>query len=768
MPATDLELLLRFSRDGDETAFTTLVDRHLPMVYSAACRILSTEKHLAPDIAQRVFTNLVARLPRVIAYMEAAALARVEDGSSPPSVMGWLHRDTRFAAMEILRRESRRRRRETVAAHTDVVSEDSEPDWSRLRLFLDESLDELSDSDREALLLRFFHDHDSGAIGAVLGTSEEAARKRIGRALERLRERLTARGIFCTSAALALVFESQGLEAPPAGLLPRIARQALSFAAPPPVSTLTSFSSLMSSTLLKTVVITGVLGLGVVLTLQWAGRRSVESVSGRSSPETRTPASARPMMDPTDGARARVGTRSRAQAVAGADAAEVAALSRLRELLYAADARPARVSPDPRIRSVIEEWAGSRRIFVPLLQEALVDERREVVTRAASGVMVLGPEAVDCGPELIVALRKNSAGHTIASLGFALARIGPAPDLLPGVLAVLREKPQHNVAFTECLGSLVGDDFEAVHAALSPLLRDRDPLLQELAASVLVKSTGSTPDPEMLRIAIASLSSDNLNSQHLGLDILGRVGTGPGQGADPVDARRLGDAADDVVVALIHVANHSQLAERRARARKLLDQLEPTLRQDNPDFDRWLSEQEATERFRRKMVAGDVGIAELQDGLSRHPDASHEAAKRLAAYGSAARAALPSLHQALAALEPSETDSRFDRSTKLERRGQIVDAMRKLAPDQPSPIFSRGDVRLIFEPLSALSGPGAVAGRAEALQEVLAPLLTEGLEPGEKLRPDQLRQILVSIGKVDPGLRDAMLAAAQSVDPTFR
>lgn len=452
MPATDLELLLRFSRDGDETAFTTLVNRHLPMVYSAACRILFTDKHLAPDIAQRVFTNLVACLPRVIAHMEAAAVARVEEGSSPPSVMGWLHRDTRFAAMEILRRESRRRR-ETVAVLTDVVSENSEPDWTRLRPFLDESLDELPDSD------------------LILGASRCRCRR---------------------------------------------------------------------------------------------GRRFLQAPGG------------------------------------------------------------------------------------------------------------------------------------------SICRRHPPGPGFPG-----------------------------------------------------------SPGSERHR-------SDNINSQHLGLDILGRVGTGPGQDADPIAARRLGDAADDVVVALMHVANHSQLAERRTRARKLLDRLEPTLRRDNPDFDRWLTEQEATERFRRKMAAGDVGIAELQDGLTRHPDASHDVAKRLAAYGPEARAALPSLHQALAALEPSETDSRFDRSTKLERRGQIVDAMRKLAPDQPSPIFSRGDVRLIFEPLSTLSGPGAATGRAEALQEVLAPLSTGGLEPAEELRPERLRQILEAIGQVDPALRDAMFSASRSLDPTFR
>lgn len=768
MPPDDLELLVRFSRDGDETAFATLVDRHLPVVYAAARRIVCSDEHLAPDIAQRVFTKLAARLPRVIAHLEAVAVARTDDGSPPPSVRGWLHRDTCLTAMEVLRKETRRRRRETAATPSEQVSGNPEPDWNRLRPFLDQSLDELPDPDREALLLRFFHDRDPAAIGATLGTSRDAARKRIERALERLRQRLTARGISCTAAALTLAFETHGSEAPPAELLRRIERQTLASVASKSFPTTAVFSTLMSSTLLKTVLITGVVGLGLALTFRLASRPSADSASDGSSRGSRTSDGGRPSADPADAARGRMGRRSQAKAEGDADAGELAALSRLREALHAASARPARILPDPGIRSVIEEWTGSRRLFLPLLREALASDRPEVVTRAASGVMVIGPEAVDCGQELILALRKNSFGRTLGSLGSALARIGPAPDLLPRVLEVLREKPQHNLAFADCLGSLAGEDPGTIRAALEPLLRDRDPLLQELAAGVLVKSTASAPDPELLRIAIASLSSDTLNSQHLGLDIISQFGTRAGPDADPSFAHRLGAAADDVVVALIRVANHSQLAERRTRARKLLDRIEPTLRRDNPEFDRWLSEQEATDQFRRRMMAGTLGIAELVEGLSRHPGASDDVAKRLAEYGPDARAALPSLHQALEALEPSEKDSPFDRSTRFERRGHIVEAIRKLAPDQPSPIFSRADVRKILEPLSVLSKPGPSEARFEALREVFMPLLSEGFKPDEELRPDQLRRLLASIGLVDPALRDALLAEAQSVDPTFR
>lgn len=771
MPPNDLELLQRFSRTGDEEAFATLVTRYLPMVYAAARRMAGAEAHLAPDIAQLVFTNLASRLPRVLAHLEALGRERVgDDTAAAPSIVGWLHRDTRYTTMEWLRRETRRRRRETATTCGMTGSPpgqppEPEPDWAQVRPLLDQALHELPAIDREALLLRFFGHRDHASIGAALGRSQDAARKRVERALDRLQQRLATRGITTTAAALAAACAAHGWEEPPAGLAERLTRLGLASVTPAATPWFASLTTLMSSTLAKVVTVTAAIVVLVGLTLPWVGRW-LDSDSPPAMPdlpdavgEAATPAT-------TPGTAPRAGGRRPTRAAA--DPAEAAALDRLRQVLYAANRRPARVMPDPAVREAIEAWTGPRRVFLPLLREALASDRAEVVSRAAAAVMVLGPEAAACGGDLVRAMRSNTSGNSMMSLGSALAKVGPAPELLPDLISVLRDKPQHNLAFAQCLNSLAGTDLNLLQNTLVPLLQDPNPQVQELALGVLANAAPAAIEPEMLRIAVASLRSENVNSQHLGLEILQRTGKEPASGPGAVSVARLGTAAGDIVAALIEVANHSPLADRRTRARKLIDQLEPALRQENPDFDRWLKEQEANDRFRRRMLSEPLPVEELVQGLTRYPEIAPDIAGQLAQRGPEARAAVPALHQALAALEPSTRSSKFDRTAALESRGQILQAIRRLAPDQPGPFFSRREVQQVIEPLAALSDAGMSDDQEKALRQALASIFPEGSTKPEELQPDQLRRVLSAVGQINPELRDAMLAVARAADPNFR
>ena len=54
----DSELLLRYSSDGSQDAFTELVARHLPLVYNAALRQVAGEAQLAREAAQDVFIDM--------------------------------------------------------------------------------------------------------------------------------------------------------------------------------------------------------------------------------------------------------------------------------------------------------------------------------------------------------------------------------------------------------------------------------------------------------------------------------------------------------------------------------------------------------------------------------------------------------------------------------------------------------------------------------------------------------------------------------------
>src|SRR5256885_14496054 len=104
--------------------------------------------------------------------------------------------------------DQRRKTRE-AAAFALHVTDESSPDWERLRPLLDEAIDELPEADRSAVVLRFLEQRAFLDIGATLRLSEDTARKRVDRALEKLRAVLERRGVNSTSAALATVFAKQ-------------------------------------------------------------------------------------------------------------------------------------------------------------------------------------------------------------------------------------------------------------------------------------------------------------------------------------------------------------------------------------------------------------------------------------------------------------------------------------------------------------------------------------------------------------------------------
>jgi RNA polymerase sigma factor (sigma-70 family) len=197
----DQQLLHRYT-EGSETAFRELVERHLNLVYSAALRRVGNDAHLAQDVAQLVFTDL-ARKAR----------------SLPSNVVlaGWLHRASRYAAAQLMRTNQRRQQREQEAVAMNDLKSDS-TDWTALRPTLDDALDQLNQTDRDALLLRFFEQRTLAEVGLKLGSNEDAARKRVSRALDKLRAILIHRGVTTTAAALSAVISANAVQLAPAGL----------------------------------------------------------------------------------------------------------------------------------------------------------------------------------------------------------------------------------------------------------------------------------------------------------------------------------------------------------------------------------------------------------------------------------------------------------------------------------------------------------------------------------------------------------------------
>ncbi|HZQ46895.1 MAG TPA: sigma-70 family RNA polymerase sigma factor, partial [Verrucomicrobiae bacterium] len=145
---SDAQLLHDYAGNGQEAAFREIVTRHTDLVYSAALRQVDSPD-LAGDIAQSVFVDLARKAKPVGERLAANA-----------SVVGWLYRSTRYAALNHLRDSRRRATQERQAMEQLLTNSEPAPDWERICPILDEALAGLSEEDREALLLRYFKNHD--------------------------------------------------------------------------------------------------------------------------------------------------------------------------------------------------------------------------------------------------------------------------------------------------------------------------------------------------------------------------------------------------------------------------------------------------------------------------------------------------------------------------------------------------------------------------------------------------------------------------------
>ncbi len=185
MGHTDLDLIRQFAREKSQPAFTALVHRHVDLVYSAALRQVRSPD-LAGEVSQSVFLDL----------------AREADKLKPDSILtAWLYQVTRRRAIDVIRRESRRYARERLAAEMAAMNTTANAaDWTHIEPLLDEAMDALDETDRAAILLRFFENKSLREVGTALGASDDAAQKRVSRAIERLREFFAKRGV--TAAAL--------------------------------------------------------------------------------------------------------------------------------------------------------------------------------------------------------------------------------------------------------------------------------------------------------------------------------------------------------------------------------------------------------------------------------------------------------------------------------------------------------------------------------------------------------------------------------------
>lgn len=197
----DNALLIQYTQNGSEAAFSQLLARHLPLVYRTCRRELGSES-LAEDAAQVVFL-LLAR--------KAGSLR------AGPSLAGWLYQTAVFVAKDVRKQEARRKRREEAVMQEAVHAQTAPAsEGDTIEPLLNAALSALKPADRDAVLLRFLEGHTLAETGALLGVTEDAARMRCARALEKLRRYLTSHGAGVTGLALTAFMTAEAAHPVPA------------------------------------------------------------------------------------------------------------------------------------------------------------------------------------------------------------------------------------------------------------------------------------------------------------------------------------------------------------------------------------------------------------------------------------------------------------------------------------------------------------------------------------------------------------------------
>jgi RNA polymerase sigma factor (sigma-70 family) len=183
---TDAQLLLDFREKKSHQAFSSLVARHIGWIHATARRRVNDE-HLAHDVSQAVFLLLAERANQI---------------REPDRLCAWLLQTTNFAANHAMREENRRRRRERIVAggRSEIDASNADENLQQLAE-VEKAVDKLDPADRTLIAVRFYQGRSLAELGNQLGISADAARKRVDRAIHRLRNQLGHEEQFATALA---------------------------------------------------------------------------------------------------------------------------------------------------------------------------------------------------------------------------------------------------------------------------------------------------------------------------------------------------------------------------------------------------------------------------------------------------------------------------------------------------------------------------------------------------------------------------------------
>jgi len=502
-------------------------------------------------------------------------------------------------------------------------------------------------------------------VGQALGISEDAAKMRVARSVEKLRGFFAKNGVACPAGIIAAVLSEKAIQAAPIGFA-----QSLGAAAKIKAAGAVTVSSLIINTLkfmaklnMKTVTVAGI-GLLVALNIGlYVSNRSPRQVLKKTSGQvnSRKTLATTGSIDASQPNAGKLGS-------AATDPAIAVALENLRAVLR----EPWKTRrPDQQIRDALALFGSDRKAALPVLLEILKASSDQALWSASFALQQLGPDAREALPGFIELLRTNPnrLAQLTTDIETLFTALQPGVELIPDLMDMMRQPDfggRRGVA--GLIAALVQNNpgSEAIYRNdLAAFLQDAHPDVRFSTACALTRFPG-LKETLVISELINGLKVDALRDPHYYEPVFDpqsnttyRRGTQLGddfQRSQAVNGlKACGQDAKSAVAALEELAGNTSNSELRKSALAAIGTIDPEKRLATPEIDQILTARETGQSLVQKIGTGQASFEDLLQGL-RYPESVSAASQAIAELEPEAIArALPSLRSALTTLGASDT-----------------------------------------------------------------------------------------------------------------
>jgi RNA polymerase sigma factor (sigma-70 family) len=721
----DRQLLRDYVAHNSDEAFTELVRLHLGLVYSAAHRKVG-DRSAAEDVTQTVFTLLAQKAPTM---------------GSKVILAGWLYQTACFKAAQYQRAESRRHDREEEAAAMQEANRPSEPRWERIEPLLDDAMQAMNETDRAAILLRFFQGKRLREVALALGVEEEAARKRVDRALDKLRDWFASHGVAASSASIAALLSAEAAQAAPAIAVSTVSAIALKAAAGVAGTAAKSLPILAAMKLKHALIAGSILLVGVAVVVHQSTTDLITPDPARVTKPSTATVAPEPVQSTVSRMFEAMGQSTETARTEDEELRE--ALARFKEALYGPPkAEGQKIDPAYDILSAIP--VEKRVAALKIVMSALRDGNKHICLRAIRLVPLIWPQGEAALPVLFdLIYAKSREWPEVASAAMiAAAQARANPDIVPHLVGAAIQGPAAaHRALTNIfplIKSFLPGSEAAFRQSLQPYLYSPDPAWRSTAAQALAQLPGAT-DPAVLRELTAALAP-------------------PAEGT-PVTLAQFGPFLEALLKMGPNAASAlPALQEFAERNPEWTDHVNLVIKAVAPGdlngvgvFTPLPPLDAEAAGMARQIEDGTMSIPQLGAALE-NPSTALIAARALAEFGPAAREALPNLRRAFDAAVQTDLSIAFVLGAAIER----------LDPASPKPLLSATELVPALQAVQAEAERANVPAWNTALQTLPNRV---ALKPG--LTHQDMRLLAADLGRISPTFEKAFIQKILESDAKF-